>query len=512
MSDPTIFSNFIPTSLNVIRCDNDNDNYKMCIVAMKSGEKICFQGSLLVATIYGDALIMGYRLKSAKSKFLESNFNNFEGEKEMDLLFHPVFSPKTHSLLVIDIKASNGIKHCINEMLKKNNEHNILRNGYDTILVFRDIVSWCGIKHLGIVAPIYSDIFIPDDDKYKSNIEKQDFFQIPGFYPGVTSFKILDSWKHAADEMETDLIKCPKVAYLETDIGQSEFTPEGILSLNIIESPILEIHNLPAFPTDLISSLKMTNESTALKIIKLEFFDNSTISNKRYTSSDYRTLNMVFYFHGNYNNGTQDDGNGEWWQFRKPLVRHLPWCLDWKRCLTKGVTLMSEEVPYSQLLYALNGSLVALIGDNNSDHYYFQEDEGLFDDDNEDSMIIENQEEHGHKKKIIPPKYNLKRSTLPSPTEHQCLGLAIIRSIDPTNHTFHILTPLPPTILFKTNAIMKGNLELPIWSRSSKGVMVSFGVCGIPWNKLPYMSVEAGEGVGSTARNNRRYLKRRQYS
>ncbi|CAJ0767935.1 5355_t:CDS:2 [Entrophospora sp. SA101] len=452
MSDPTIFSNFIPTSLNVIRCDNDNDNYKMCIVAMKSGEKICFQGSLLVATIYGDALIMGYRLKSAKSKFLENNFNNFEGEKEMDILFHPVFSPKTHSLLVIDIKASNGIKHCINEMLKKNNEHNILRNGYDTILVFRDIVSWCGIKHLGIVAPIYSDIFIPDDDKYKSNIEKQDFFQIPGFYPifemineeGVTSFKILDSWKHAADEMETGLIKCPKVAYLETDIGQSEFTPEGILSLNIIESPILgvpliinthgwvkgmgldicyevikfskpthifqfhsvdqEIHNLPAFPTDLISSLKMTNESTALKIIKLEFFDNSTISNKRYTSSDYRTLNMVFYFHGNYNNGTQDDGNDEWWQFRKPLVRHLPWCLNWKRCLTKGVMLMSEEVPYSQLLYALNGS------------------------------------------------------------------------------------------------------------RSSKGVMVSFGVCGIPWNKLPYMSVEAGEGVGSTARNNRRYLKRRQYS
>ncbi|CAJ0910347.1 6543_t:CDS:2, partial [Entrophospora sp. SA101] len=106
-----------------------------------------------------------------------------------------------------------------------------------------------------------------------------------------------------------------------------------------------EIHNLPAFPTDLISSLKMTNESTALKIIKLEFFDNSTISNKRYTSSDYRTLNMVFYFHGNYNNGTQDDGNDEWWQFRKPLVRHLPWCLNWKRCLTKGVMLMSEEIP-----------------------------------------------------------------------------------------------------------------------------------------------------------------------
>ncbi|CAJ0827395.1 1205_t:CDS:2, partial [Entrophospora sp. SA101] len=395
-------------------------------------------------------------------------------------------------------------------------------NGYDTILVFRDIVSWCGIKHLGIVAPIYSDIFIPDDDKYKSNIEKQDFFQIPGFYPGVTSFKILDSWKHAADEMETGLIKCPKVAYLETDIGQSEFTPEGILSLNIIESPILEIHNLPAFPTDLISSLKMTNESTALKIIKLEFFDNSTISNKRYTSSDYRTLNMVFYFHGNYNNGTQDDGNDEWWQFRKPLVRHLPWCLNWKRCLTKGVMLMSEEIPPKYNLkrstlpsptehQCLGLAIIRSIDPTNHTFHILTPlpPTILF----KTNAIMKGNLELPiclWKVAAIPPKYNLKRSTLPSPTEHQCLGLAIIRSIDPTNHTFHILTPLPPTILFKTNAIMKGNLELPIWS--SKGVMVSFGVCGIPWNKLPYMSVEAGEGVGSTARNNRRYLKRRQYS
>ena len=69
--------------------------------------------------------------------------------------------------------------------------------------------------------------------------------------------------------------------------------------------------------------------------------------------------------------------------------------------------MTSEEVPYSQLLYALNGTLVALIGDNVdniSDCYYFQDNV----DDNEEvdsndysMMMIENQGEHDHKKKIV---------------------------------------------------------------------------------------------------------------
>eukprot|EP00833_Pecoramyces_ruminatium_P006163 jgi/Orpsp1_1/1180195/evm.model.c7180000072476.2 len=32
---------------------------------------------------------------------------------------------------------------------------------------------------------------------------------------------------------------CNEVAYLECDIGQSEFTPSGMVSLNVISSPLL---------------------------------------------------------------------------------------------------------------------------------------------------------------------------------------------------------------------------------------------------------------------------------
>ena len=34
------------------------------------------------------------------------------------------------------------------------------------------------------------------------------------------------------------LLRCPKVAYIESDVGQSEFTPCGLVSLNILDSPI----------------------------------------------------------------------------------------------------------------------------------------------------------------------------------------------------------------------------------------------------------------------------------
>ena len=89
------------------------------------------------------------------------------------------------------------------------------------------------------------------------------------------------------------------------------------------------------------------------------------------------------------------------------------------------------------------------------------------------------------------------------------MGLAIIRSVDPTSHTFHILTPLPSSALFKTNAIVKGTLELPVWLMLDHTKNSSLGVCGVQWKRAPYMSIEAGEGVGNAAQKIRRNIKRR---
>jgi polynucleotide 5'-hydroxyl-kinase GRC3/NOL9 len=52
-----------------------------------------------------------------------------------------------------------------------------------------------------------------------------------------------------------------------------------------------------------------------------------------------------------------------WWTFEKPLVYQVPWCLDWTKGLQKGIFLLDDEIPQSQILYALNASVVALIGD-----------------------------------------------------------------------------------------------------------------------------------------------------
>jgi polynucleotide 5'-hydroxyl-kinase GRC3/NOL9 len=89
------------------------------------------------------------------------------------------------------------------------------------------------------------------------------------------------------------------------------------------------------------------------------------------------------------------------------------------------------------------------------------------------------------------------------------LGLAIIRSIDPTSYTFHILTPLPSSVLSKTNTIVKGTLELPVWLMLDHTKNSTLGVHGVQWKRTPYMSIESGGGVGNAAQKIRRNIKRR---
>ncbi|CAG8651363.1 2477_t:CDS:1, partial [Cetraspora pellucida] len=72
--------------------------------------------------------------------------------------------------------------------------------------------------------------------------------------------------------------------------------------------------------------------------------------------------------------------------------------------------------------------------------------------------------------------------------------LAIIRSIDPVAHIFHILTPLSYVELQKTSLIVKGSLDLPTCFMLDHSNNISTGV---PWKRVPYMTLKAREGVGT---------------
>ncbi|GES98790.1 AAA family ATPase Grc3 [Rhizophagus clarus] len=576
--DSFVVSRFDPSSSNVVCYKEKDDNFDLCLIAMKRGESIRFQGSALVASIYGDAVIMGYRLCGVS---FEDASESLQIDLNSSVVFHPVFSPKTHSLLAIE---STCLKEDMIPFLLCKNEKK-------------------------------------DDESKKS---KYDFFNIKGFYPifeaapGMTALKIPHSWENSVNQLVADILDftlppisitsghknvgkstfsrylvnnllnvCPKVAYIESDVGQSEFTPCGLVSLNILDSPIfgppfthiqqpyrsyfighnsprddpdyyleclrelitvyrrdiacgpeygmygdeqiripliinthgwskgmgydLYLHiisfakpthifqfysatitnkNLPPLPEYIVSP----NDQEPPKVSFIETIDTPGPSNK-YSASDRRILSLFSYFYSTSAMAIKQE-NVKWWAFDQPLVRRVPWCLDWRKGLTKGIFMLSGEVPLSQLLYALNGSIVGLIGDIDNSCTIEQVDEEMNESKEEGSQII-------------PNYFPCPDFSPPSPTECTCLGLAIIRSIDPTSHTFHILTPLPSMVLFKTNTIVKGTLELPVWLMLDHTKNSSLGVHGIQWKRAPYMSIESGGGVGNAAQKIRRNIKRR---
>lgn len=78
-----------------------------------------------------------------------------------------------------------------------------------------------------------------------------------------------------------------------------------------------------------------------------------------YTAFEHRVLATISYFHQKLNNyGTLGT---LWWDFESRMIERVPWQVDWRKGID-GVWILYEDVPLSQLLYTLNGSIVALIG------------------------------------------------------------------------------------------------------------------------------------------------------
>ena len=148
-----------------------------------------------------------------------------------------------------------------------------------------------------------------------------------------------------------------------------------------------------------------------------------------------------------------------------PLSYIEPYAIKWNKI---RIRFIAEEVPCSMAMYALNGMVVGLCTDKSN--YKF---------------VGKSKKEH----EIYP-------SFLLSTPICNCVGLGIIRAIDPDNHLFHIITPLPLSSLKEVNTIMKGNIELPTLSLLEGGVM-----------NAPYLcsnSLSTNDGSGAAPMNKKR--------
>ncbi|KAJ3090066.1 Polynucleotide 5'-hydroxyl-kinase grc3 [Quaeritorhiza haematococci] len=155
-----------------------------------------------------------------------------------------------------------------------------------------------------------------------------------------------------------------------------------------------------------------------------------------------------------------------WWAFDEPITAWLPYCVPWKA--------VQVNFMHCETLYALNGSLVALIANSST-------------------------------------------MQQPAPEGSTCIGLGIVRSIDRTSPStsnegspesrddevvFHVVAPLPLDQVSQVNCFARGaGVEIPM------PLLVSgYETTSAP---LPYTTHLLAEGIGSIARRVRNNLQRR---
>ncbi|KAI8611895.1 Pre-mRNA cleavage complex II protein Clp1-domain-containing protein [Chytriomyces sp. MP71] len=583
-----------------------SEAHNLSVFGMKLGQFLPFQGAALLCPIKGSFSIAGAILKARKELLSESD--------SVALRFYPALSPKSSSSLVIEsVKAHKDVSSCQVEAVCDEKEgEGILAalkclvsklseagSAFDTIIAVKSFET-SGIFGIGKKAPVYKDLFRL---VVLSELNRDRRFKIEGFN-AVTEYNhphpilhIPSTWSAIGKqltELKVNPVVCvvgskglgkstmskylvnqllskhEKVAFLDCDLGQPEFTVSGQVSLHVVSDPLLSpafahirqplhscyvgatspkndpdyyiscvielwrvyVSQIPEVPlvinTDgwvkgmgfdlLMHSLKqirpthvvqlgidpssssaaaknirddlnsILNESVELHpvgICQADGFDDSLArAAPKYSAADMRSLATISYFaqltgnpaapylvhKGNYSPPLT-------WNFGETLASRVPYSVEWKYVKLR---FLNVEVPFSQSLIALNGSLVGLI-----------EDTVAYISTKEDDLEIDCKD-----LRIIP-------SDLQIPPQHQhCVGLGIVRGIDPVSRIFYVVTPVPADQLERVNLIVRGfGMEYP-------ASMLTDGFENVR-TTVPYATYTAAEGIGAIAKKPRSNLLRR---
>ncbi|KAG8931236.1 Polynucleotide 5'-hydroxyl-kinase grc3, partial [Tulasnella sp. 418] len=195
------------------------------------------------------------------------------GTRITDSQPYTIFAPRSHPFPTIRaLVSSASTKYALFNEIPQSLKDCIQPD--DTVLLLRN--HNCGIGGLGTVCKIFDSIFQPS---VASTQNEEIKLGVDGFYPilkpmpNVYPFIMPDSWSSVLEEIATStdsaapsqqhivaivkgakrsgkstfartllnrlLSKYRHVAFLECDVGQSEFTPGGMVSLHVIAHPLL---------------------------------------------------------------------------------------------------------------------------------------------------------------------------------------------------------------------------------------------------------------------------------
>ncbi|KAF9224506.1 hypothetical protein BS17DRAFT_703140 [Gyrodon lividus] len=587
-------------------------NEKAIILLLHPDESVAFLGAYTLRVLQGSVSLLGVTLSPSDTK-------------------HRVFAPRSSPLPVLSWAAAHHPGTCTYDI-----PSTIRHQANSTAVLIQHLDT--GIEGLGRICRVFENAFRPsrDSDTF-INVELPGISLVTHSTKDIHPFTLPHSWQTSLTSIggaqDSDigtapicLVRGPKksgkstfartlvnrlldqyrrVAFLECDLGQSEFTPGGMVSLNIVESyifgPPFTHPSLPyrahyigsttprSSPSHYLSSIQALVETYKFELqiptpvddpppgderiqdsIPLvvntmgwmkglgadlntrieEFVEPSHIfeidgpeergwpapiqsqhlpqhptfipfahskaptflkmepipsesTNTYHSAIDHRNLNILSYFYAifpqlppshSFSTSLLKQITASTWDTSLPLCARYPYEVDYSQAF-ESVFLTGpgyEDVVPSELTRVLNGAIVGLISCDLN---------GTF------APPFTSPSSNGFQFPYTPSQ------PLPDPAFSTCHGLALIRGIplspNPPSPHMHILTPLPTPLLSSTRALVKGELELPIWGMLDFREDDEGGVAGVERGLVPYLQWGKGEGLGSEKRRVRRNLMRK---
>lgn len=328
--------------------------------------------------------------------------------------------------------------------------------------------------------------------------------------------------------------RCPRVAWLDLDLGQSEFTPYGLVSLHVLDQPVVNPNfaqqkhpfrahhigdNNPSQDPDfylaavqnLVSAYRALDAQDPLPLIV-----NTYGSAKGLTADLLDTImnDVCPPTHAlRFTNAAQDvapgpmvlsvtplpdtdasrsltaadhrtlaqlsyfhsTSNGKW-DFERPLSAQPFMSIKWTDL--QQIHIVGSEVDYAYSLSALNASIVGLVASE--------------------------EPQDGSMKSGVGQLPYRQLATLPDPALSRCIGFAIVRSINKQTQELHLLTPTSGEQLEPANVLVRGKIELPMAIFVHGGSQTSLH--GVPWDQVPYL--ESSFSKQSLPGDTKRHIRR----
>ncbi|THH30293.1 hypothetical protein EUX98_g3913 [Antrodiella citrinella] len=251
---PVSGRNFYPLSieeLGSLSPQSGSSDRQACIVLISPSERLALLGAYRLRLLHGLIMLAGVTLRPSSTS-------------------HRVFAPKCAAIPVIEALSQAADEEDITADLPERVAAVI--NQFSAAVLLEELET--GVDGLGKVCRTFEDVFAPPKSRTGSSEQKLGLHGVSliTFPPqGVHPYVLPVTWEASLTStvpdvvLETDysrkafLVKGAKksgkstfartimnklstnyryVAFLECDLGQSEFTPGGIVSLNVISSPV----------------------------------------------------------------------------------------------------------------------------------------------------------------------------------------------------------------------------------------------------------------------------------